>query len=178
MYDAKHLLLASLAGATIGLAGEIGAETPAQNPNATAAPPPIAEALVPNPAEAFLGNGHINRSIVTLPSGLRYLVLQPGYGDRPGPNDIVTVHHRGWTLSGKEIGNTYRQRLPQSFPPHAAIPAWAQALPLMRVGARWKLFVPPQLAYGKKGWFGRVGPNETLVYELELVDIALRSGKN
>jgi len=128
-----------------------------------------------NPGKEFMSDAGSKHQIITLPSGLQYLVIRPGKGDQPGANDIVTVHHRGWTLAGKEIGNTYRSGEPQSFPASFAIPAWSEALQLMRVGAIWKLFVPPELGYGEKGWLGIVGPDETLVYELGLVDIPVRS---
>jgi len=107
----------------------------------------------------------------TLDSGLRYRVMKAGSGDRPGLNDSVVVEYRGTLEDGTEFDSTHRRGKPATFPVRQVIPGWREALQLMPVGSKWQLIVPPQLAYGKHGVAGLIGPDATLAFEVELLAI-------
>jgi len=107
--------------------------------------------------------------VVTLKSGLQYLVLSAGQGRRPTLADTVVVHYTG-SLDGREFGNTYRSGKAATLPVRAAIAGWREALQLMPAGSKWKVIVPPHLAYGERG-AGPFGPNATLVFEVELISV-------
>ncbi|MFQ5478983.1 MAG: FKBP-type peptidyl-prolyl cis-trans isomerase [Candidatus Binatia bacterium] len=110
-------------------------------------------------------------AVVTLASGLQYEVIEPGTGDKPGPTDRVTVHYRGTLLDGREFDSSYKRNQPSVFPVNRVIKGWTEALQLMREGAKWKLTIPPELAYGKRGAGKMIGPDETLVFEVELIKV-------
>ncbi len=120
--------------------------------------------------EAFLAKKKTLEGVITLPSGLEYRIVKQGSGKKPGPDDTVTCHYRGTLLDGTEFYDTYKRRQPMSVKVNGTIQAFTEALQLMPVGSKWELFVPPQLAYGEVG-AGPVGPNSTLVYEVELLAI-------
>jgi len=127
-------------------------------------------------ADAFLADNAKDEGVVTLPSGLQYKILEVGEGKRPTENDTVECHYRGIRIDGREFDSSYARGKPATLPVAAAIPGWKEALKLMPVGSKWKLFVPPQLAYGERGMRGRnpasmVGPNEPLIFEVELLAI-------
>jgi hypothetical protein len=109
---------------------------------------------------------------ITLESCLRYRVLEAGTGDSPGLDDIVVVEYRGTLEDGTEFDSTHRRGKPAAFPLRQVIPGWREALQLMPVGSKWQLIVPPKLAYGKHGVAGQIGPDATLVFEVELLAIA------
>ena len=117
--------------------------------------------------EAFLAANKTKEGVVTLESGLQYKILKAGDGKKPALADTVVVHYRGTLVDGTEFGSSYRNGRPGTFPLRAAIEGWRQALQLMPAGSKWQLFVPPYLAYGKQG-AGPVGPNATLIFEVEL----------
>jgi FKBP-type peptidyl-prolyl cis-trans isomerase len=132
--------------------------------------------------EAFLAENKKKEGVVTLPSGLQYKIIKAGQGKKPMANDVVNVQYRGTFIDGKEFDNTFG-RASVAIPVKAVIKGWTEALQLMPVGSRWQLFVPSDLAYGERGAGGgggkraggprpqTVGPNATLVFELELVSV-------
>jgi FKBP-type peptidyl-prolyl cis-trans isomerase FklB len=119
----------------------------------------------------FLAANKAKEGVKTLPSGLQYKVLAEGKGTQPKPTDQVTVNYRGTFLDGTEFDNSYKRGEPITFPVNGVIKAWSEALPLMKTGAKWQLFVPAELAYGEKGAGRAIGPNSTLIFEVELVGI-------
>ena len=119
---------------------------------------------------AFLAANKNKEGVVTLPSGLQYKVLQEGKGAKPSLEDTVTCNVRATLLNGTELDDTFKRQEPKTIKVKAAIKAFTEALPLMPVGSKWELFVPPSLAYGEAG-MGPIGPNATLKYELELLSI-------
>ncbi len=120
--------------------------------------------------EAFLGENRTKEGVVVLPSGLQYKVLKAGEGKKPREADTVECHYRGTMIDGSMFGSSGRTGKPSTFKVADVIPGWREALLLMPVGSMWQLFVPSELAYGEQG-AGRIGPNETLIFEVELVAI-------
>lgn len=120
---------------------------------------------------AFLAKNKEKKGVVTLPSGLQYQVLRKGKGKKPMATDTVVTHYRGTLLDGSEFDSSYGRGQPATFPVQGVIPGWIEALQLMRVGAKWKLFIPSGLAYGERGSGRSIGANATLVFEIELVKI-------
>jgi FKBP-type peptidyl-prolyl cis-trans isomerase FklB len=121
--------------------------------------------------EAFLQENAKKEGVVTLPSGLQYEIIEKGTGKSPGPEDQVTVHYRGTLLDGTVFDSSYDRGEPVTFPVGGVIPGWTEALQLMKEGAKWKLFIPPSLAYGEKGAGQVIGPNATLSFEVELISV-------
>lgn len=121
--------------------------------------------------KAFLAENSAKDGVVTLPSGLQYKIIKPGTGISPKAEDNVKVHYRGYFLDGAEFENSYTQERPAVFPLKRVIPGWTEALQLMKEGAKWELFVPSDLAYGERGAGQKIGPNRTLIFEIELLDI-------
>ena len=115
----------------------------------------------------FLAANARKPGVVTLPSGLQYKVIRKGTGKIPGPHDSVTVHYRGTLIDGNEFDSSYRKGKPATFPVDGVIAGWTEALQMMREGARWQLFIPPDLAYGKKGNLAE----RTLIFEVELISV-------
>jgi len=108
--------------------------------------------------------------VTTLPSGLQYEVLREGDGPRPGPNDMVVAHYRGTHVDGREFDGTDPAGEPASFPMRGVVPGWQEALGRMNGGAKWRIHLPPDLAYGAEGSPPAIEPNEVLVFEIELLD--------
>lgn len=121
--------------------------------------------------EAFLAENKTKEGVVTLESGLQYKVLKAGDGKKPDAADTVVCHYRGTLVDGKEFGSSLERGQPPTFALKRVIKGWNEALQLMPVGSKWQLFVPPSLAYGARGALPRIGPNATLVFELELLAI-------
>ena len=121
--------------------------------------------------EAFLAENKKKNSVVTLPSGLQYRVIAMGDGKKPKANQVVIVHYRGMNIDGKEFDSSFRNGQPVSFRVDRVIKGWTEALQLMPVGSKWELFVPSDLAYGENGINPVIGPNSTLIFELELLAI-------
>src|SRR6478672_5695711 len=119
---------------------------------------------------AFLASNKAKEGVKTLPSGLQYKVLAEGNGAQPKPTDQITVNYRGTLLDGTEFDSSKRGE-PVTLPVNGVIKAWSEALPLMKTGAKWQLFVPADLAYGEKGAGRAIGPNSTLIFEVELLSI-------
>ncbi len=107
---------------------------------------------------------------MTLPSGVQYKILKAGDGKKPIESDLVEVHYRGTLLDGTEFDGT-EAGLPATLKVSALIVGWKEALKLMPAGSKWQIFIPPQFAYGERGVGSDIGPNETLVFELELLAI-------
>jgi FKBP-type peptidyl-prolyl cis-trans isomerase FklB len=121
--------------------------------------------------DAFLATNKLKEGVVTLPSGLQYKVLQEGTGPKPAATDNVTVNYRGTLLNGTEFDSSYKRGQPATFQVGQIIKGWTEALQLMPVGSKWQLFIPPDLAYGPRQAGPAIGPNSTLVFEVELVSI-------
>jgi FKBP-type peptidyl-prolyl cis-trans isomerase FklB len=121
--------------------------------------------------EAFLAANKEKEGVKTLPSGLQYKVIKPGTGKKPKSTDTVTTHYRGTLIDGTEFDSSYKRGQPAIFPVKGVIPGWTEVLQLMEEGAKWQLFVPPNLAYGERGAGHAIGPNATLIFEVELISI-------
>jgi len=121
--------------------------------------------------DAFLSENKKKEGVKTLPSGLQYKVIKAGTGKKPKVNDTVTVNYRGTLIDGTEFDSSFRRGQPVTFPVSGVIPGWTEALPLMEEGAKWQLFIPPNLAYGERGAGGLIGPNATLIFEVELISV-------
>lgn len=126
---------------------------------------------------AFLEANKAKEGIVTLPSGLQYKVLQEGTGPKPAPTDKVVCNYRGTLLDNTEFDSSYKRGQPATFPVTGVIKGWTEALQLMPVGSKWQLFVPAELAYGDRGAGGQIGPNATLIFEVELLSIQGKDAK-
>ncbi len=120
----------------------------------------------------FLLNNAKQRGVVTLPSGLQYRVLKAGDGIvSPKATQTVTVHYRGTLINGTEFDSSYSRGEPIKFPVNRVIAGWSEALQIMAVGDKWQLFIPSDLAYGAQGAGASIGPNEVLIFEVELLGI-------
>jgi FKBP-type peptidyl-prolyl cis-trans isomerase FklB len=122
--------------------------------------------------EEFLAANKTKDGVVTLPSGLQYKIVTAGTGAKPTAKDTVVCNYRGTSISGAEFDSSYKRGQPSSFQVGGVIKGWTEALQLMPVGSKWQLFVPPDLAYGARGTpGGPIGPNQTLVFDVELISI-------
>ncbi|MBI3805213.1 MAG: FKBP-type peptidyl-prolyl cis-trans isomerase [Nitrospirae bacterium] len=121
--------------------------------------------------EAFLAENKKKKGVVTLPSGLQYKIITAGTGKKPKATDTVTTNYKGTLIDGTEFDSSYKRGEPASFPVQGVIPGWTEALQLMPVGSKWQLVVPPALAYGPRGAGPQIGPNATLIFEVELLSI-------
>jgi FKBP-type peptidyl-prolyl cis-trans isomerase FklB len=121
--------------------------------------------------KAFLEQNGKKAEVVTLPSGLQYQVLRRGEGKIPGQNDRVTVHYRGRLIDGTEFDSSYARNKPATFPVAGVIPGWSEALQRMPVGSQWRIFLPPDLAYGSQGAGSMIGPEAVLIFDIELLGI-------
>ena len=121
--------------------------------------------------EAFLAENGKKEGVKTLPSGLQYKILKAGEGKKPTETDTVEVNYRGTLLNGTEFDSSYSRGQPATFQVQGIIPGWSEALKLMPVGSKWQLFVPAQLAYGARGAPPNIGPDATLIFDVELLAI-------
>jgi len=121
--------------------------------------------------EKFLAENGKKEGVKSLPSGLQYKEITPGKGKSPKISDNVTTHYKGTLIDGTEFDSSYKRGQPATFPVSGVIPGWTEALQLMKEGAKWQLFVPPNLAYGEKGAGQVIGPNATLIFEVELISV-------
>ena len=119
----------------------------------------------------FLNENAQRDGVTTTESGLQYEVLKEGTGNLPKETDKVTVHYHGTLIDGTVFDSSVDRGEPATFPVNGVIPGWVEALQLMKVGAKYKLFIPSDLAYGERGAGGAIGPNSTLVFEVELISI-------
>jgi FKBP-type peptidyl-prolyl cis-trans isomerase FkpA/FKBP-type peptidyl-prolyl cis-trans isomerase FklB len=120
--------------------------------------------------DKFLLENRVKEGVVVTDSGLQYMVVQMGDGARPSATDNVTVNYRGTLLNGEEFDSSYARNQPVTFQLDQVIPGWTEGVQLMPVGSKFKFFIPPNLAYGQAGG-GPIGPNATLVFEVELISI-------
>ena len=121
--------------------------------------------------EAFLAENAKKEGVVSLDSGLQYSVITEGSGAKPAATDTVEVHYKGTLIDGTEFDSSYKRNATVSFPVNGVIAGWTEALQLMPVGSKWNLYIPSDLAYGPGGTGGPIGPNATLLFEVELVSI-------
>jgi FKBP-type peptidyl-prolyl cis-trans isomerase FkpA len=122
--------------------------------------------------EKFLAENGKKPTVKTTASGLQYEVLTEGKGaTHPTATDNVTVHYKGTLLNGTEFDSSYSRNEPTSFPLNAVIPGWTEGVQLMTEGSKYKFYIPSALAYGENGAGGKIGPNEALVFEVELLKI-------
>jgi FKBP-type peptidyl-prolyl cis-trans isomerase FklB len=121
--------------------------------------------------EAFLAENKKKGGVKTLPSGLQYKVIKEGKGPTPKLTDTVTTNYRGTLIDGTEFDRSYKWGQPTKFPVNGVIPGWTEALQLMKVGAKWQIFIPVNLAYGERGAGNVIGANQTLIFEIELISI-------
>lgn len=119
----------------------------------------------------FLEKNGKRGKVTTLASGLQYEIMVEGTGPKPGPTDKVKTHYHGTLLNGDVFDSSVERGEPISFPVNGVIKGWTEALQLMPVGSKWKLFIPYDLAYGERGAGGKIGPFATLIFEVELIDI-------
>lgn len=121
--------------------------------------------------DQFLVENKKQKGISVTQSGLQYLILKEGSGAVPALDSVVKVHYRGTLVDGTVFDSSIDRGEPVSFPVNGVIKGWTEALQLMKVGSKWKLFIPSELAYGAQGAGGAIGPNETLIFEVELLEI-------
>ena len=119
----------------------------------------------------FLESNGKRAEVKTTSTGLQYEVLTEGNGPKPGPGDQVTVHYTGKLIDGTVFDSSVDRGEPATFGVTQVIPGWVEALQLMSVGSKWRLFIPSQLAYGPQGAGGLIGPNQTLIFDVELIEV-------
>ena len=119
----------------------------------------------------FLAQNKTKEGVVALPDGLQYKILKEGTGPKPAATDSVVCNYRGTLLDGTEFDSSYKRGQPATFPVSGVIKGWTEAVQLMPVGSKWQLFVPADLAYGNRGAGQDIGPNATLIFEVELLSI-------
>ncbi|MCP5559709.1 MAG: FKBP-type peptidyl-prolyl cis-trans isomerase [Verrucomicrobiaceae bacterium] len=121
--------------------------------------------------KAFLEENAKKEGVKTTASGLQYLVLTEGEGKSPKAKDTVVVHYRGTSITGAEFDSSYSRREPAEFPLNRVIKGWTEGVQLMKEGSKFRFFIPPNLAYGTRGAPPDIAPNETLVFEVELLKV-------
>lgn len=156
MKDFRHRVVAILTALLIGFTmfSMANATSPEENKAA---------------GEAFLAENAKKDNIVTTASGLQYEIIETGEGPSPSATTNVTVHYKGTTLDGKEFDSSYSRNAPATFPLNRVIAGWTEGLQLMNTGAKYRFFIPSDLAYGERGAGGDIGPNATLIFEVELI---------
>lgn len=169
--------LAAILLAALALAGCQESAPPADDgatdtPMDEAADAPMDDATdKPMNGAAFQAKNAQREGVVTLPSGLQYEVLVEGDGASPGATDRVVTHYHGTLIDGTVFDSSVERGEPASFAVDEVIAGWTEALQLMQVGDKWRLVIPPDLAYGKAGVGVRIGPDATLVFEVELLEV-------
>lgn len=159
MHKIQQRFLSCLLAATLGLGLPMLASAGSPEENKAA-------------GEKFLAENGKKSTVKTTASGLQYEILTEGKGTaHPAATDNVTVHYKGTTLDGTEFDSSYGRGEPATFPLNAVIPGWTEGVQLMTEGAKYKFYIPSNLAYGDAGAGGKIGPNETLIFEVELLKI-------
>jgi len=120
---------------------------------------------------AFMRNNRDKPGVVSLPSGVQYKVLKAGHGAAPTLSSTVVMNYRGALVGGMEFDSTWAHGKPVTYAVNKMLPGWRKVLPRMHVGAHWKVFIPPDQAYGERGQLPRIGPNEALVFDIQLLDV-------
>jgi FKBP-type peptidyl-prolyl cis-trans isomerase len=138
------------------------------------------EKIVKNAEESqkFLEENRKKEGIRTTESGLQYVVLEEGSGASPGVEDFVTVQYRGNFIDGTEFDSSYAKGEPQKVKTDGVIKGWTESLQMMKVGSKWKIFLPPDLAYGRRGQGEWIPPNKVLVFEIELLSVESKGGES
>jgi len=121
--------------------------------------------------QVFLEANKKKPGVVTLASGLQYKVITEGNGKQPKITDTVVVHYRGTLINGTEFDSSYKRNEPVTFPVDGVIKGWQEVLPLMKEGAKWEVYIPSELAYGPRGAGEAIGPNEVLIFNIELLSV-------
>jgi FKBP-type peptidyl-prolyl cis-trans isomerase len=121
--------------------------------------------------QRFLKENAAKEGVKTTPSGLQYKVIREGSGKTPKATDIVVVNYRGTLITGKEFDSSYKAGQPIEFPLNRVIPGWTEGVQLMNEGAKYEFFIPSNLAYGSRGAGGVIGPDEALIFEVELLKV-------
>ncbi len=121
--------------------------------------------------EEFLAMNKKKPGVITLPSGLQYKIITAGTGPKPTLAQTVTINYRGTLINGKEFDSSYKGGKPLSYPVNQFIKGWVEALQMMPVGSKWQLFIPSNLAYGERGMGADIGPNATLLFDIELLAV-------
>ncbi|RLA26036.1 MAG: FKBP-type peptidyl-prolyl cis-trans isomerase [Gammaproteobacteria bacterium] len=121
--------------------------------------------------EAFLAENAGKEGVITTASGLQYIILTAGEGEKPTATSNVTVHYQGTSLDGKEFDSSYSRNAPATFPLNRVIAGRTEGVQLMPIGAKYRFFIHPDLGYGANGAGGAIGPHETLIFEVELISI-------
>lgn len=127
--------------------------------------------------EAFLAANKTKEGVKTLPSGLQYKIIKEGSGKSPKETDTVTTNYSGTLIDGTEFDSSLKRGEPATFQVKGVIKGWTEALQLMKEGAKWQLFIPSDLAYGERGAGATIGPNATLIFEVELLEIKAAAEK-
>jgi FKBP-type peptidyl-prolyl cis-trans isomerase FklB len=121
--------------------------------------------------DAFLSKNRKAKGVKETASGLQYKVLKTGTGPKPTTSNTVTVNYRGTLIDGTEFDSSYKRGQPATFPVQGVIPGWQEALQLMPKGSKWMVYIPANLAYGPRAASPLIGPNSTLIFEVELLDV-------
>lgn len=119
----------------------------------------------------FLEANSKKDGVIVLDSGLQYNIIREGTGKKPAPENQVTVHYEGKLINGEIFDSSYERNSPATFPVTGVIAGWVEALQLMSEGSKWELVIPSNLAYGENGAGGSIGPNATLIFTVELINI-------
>jgi len=127
--------------------------------------------------EKFLAENKAKEGVVTLPDGLQYKIIKQGTGPKPTASDTVVTNYRGTLIDGTEFDSSYKRGQPATFPVGQVIKGWTEALQLMPVGSKWELYVPADLAYGQRSPGPEIGPNSTLIFDVELLSIENKDDK-
>jgi FKBP-type peptidyl-prolyl cis-trans isomerase FklB len=122
--------------------------------------------------QVFLEANKQKPGVITLPSGLQYEVISEGSGIKPLASNQVTCHYHGTLIDGTVFDSSVKRGQPATFPLNMVIKGWTEGLQLMAVGSKWRFFIPPQLAYGERQTGAHIGPNSTLIFEVELLDVS------
>lgn len=120
----------------------------------------------------FLEANKTKEGVVALPSGLQYQVLSDGTGPKPGPRDKVTCHYHGTLIDGTVFDSSVQRGQPATFPLDRVISGWTEGLQLMPTGSKWRFFIPPNLGYGDRQVSAQIGPNSTLIFDVELISVS------
>ncbi|MBS3952151.1 MAG: FKBP-type peptidyl-prolyl cis-trans isomerase [Methylomicrobium sp.] len=120
---------------------------------------------------AFLAENAKNPAIKTTPSGLQYEIVTEGTGASPAATDSVTVHYKGTTIDGAEFDSSYSRGAPATFPLNRVIAGWTEGVQLMKEGAKYRFYIPAELAYGTRGAGPKIGPNSALIFDIELIKV-------
>ncbi|HEC16042.1 MAG TPA: FKBP-type peptidyl-prolyl cis-trans isomerase [Sedimenticola sp.] len=121
--------------------------------------------------KAFLAENKNKPGVIELENGLQYKVIKEGTGIKPKETDTVSVHYRGTLIDGTEFDSSYKRNKPTSFPVNQVIPGWTQVLQMMKEGAKWQVYIPSDLAYGPRGAGAVIGPDSTLIFDIELIKV-------